>query len=43
MDLGSFDEALESLDSLIADYSELELSGKVDGPCDHASGLQLVF
>ena len=37
------DEALESLDSLIAEYTELEQSGQPNEPCDNAAALQLAF
>lgn len=43
MDRGGFDEALESLDSLIAEYTELEQSGQPNEPCDNAAALQLAF
>lgn len=43
MDHGSFDEALESLDSLIAEYTELEKSDTPNVPCDNAAALQLAF
>lgn len=38
MDRGGFDEALESLDSLIAEYAELEKSGKPTSTRSEACG-----
>lgn len=43
MDRGGFDEALESLESLIAEYADLEQSGEPNDPCDNAAALQLAF